>query len=109
MSVDKSKATPRPAPNPVIASKHAEGCRPSLEHALECARPLIESQADLKQRVKELVEAAEQARDAAAAAFRVAAQTGTWDALEAEMKKAGVREGFGKRLDSAIARVKELQ
>lgn len=82
-----------------VARKHAEGCIVEENRV---------NTIEFEEAVKELVEAAEQAREAAAAAFRVAEQTGTWDALETEMKKAGVCEGFGKRLDSAITRVEKL-
>ena len=84
-----------------LASIHAEGCN----HA-DCYNAKIYD-LNLKRRVKELIVAAWQVREVAAAAFMVAEQTGTWDALEAGMERAGVVKGFGKRLGSAIDKVKE--
>ena len=109
----------------IIARKHAEGCdgRPRVDSLCPmhregkrpepidtgvCTYCRLNDAENLKQRVKELVGAAEQAHEAAAAAFRVAEQAGTWDALETEMERDGVVKGFGKRLTLAIARVREL-
>lgn len=44
---------------------------------------------------KELLNCAKQAREACAAAFRVAHKTNTWYQLEAELEKSGVKKAFG--------------
>ena len=45
----------------------------------------------------------QEARDACAAACRVIAEAGLSERLEAELAKAGVKTGFGARMDAALA------
>ena len=87
----------------IIAEEHEKGCE-FVHGEAEALRKL----ADIKQAVRELVEAAKQSREVAAAAFRIAALLGHWNGLESELEKAGVEKGFGKRLQSAIGKVEEL-
>ena len=88
----------------IIAEEHEKGCNWNT-----CLEPRAVKIDQLKQVVRELVEAARQAREVAAAAFRIAERLGHWDELESEMKKAGVEYGFGKRLQAAITKVEELR
>lgn len=43
-----------------------------------------------------------EARDACAACFRVIAEAGLSERLEAELQAAGVENGFGARMDAAL-------
>ena len=84
----------------IIAEEHEKGC---IVHENQVNTVAFE------EAVGELVEAAKQSREAAAAAFRIAERLDHWDELESEMKNAGVMNGFGHRLQSAIAKVEGLR
>ena len=49
----------------------------------------------------------QEARDACAAACRVIAEAGLSERLEAELAKAGVPNGFGARMDAALAALED--
>lgn len=57
---------------------------------------------------KALREVLREARDAAAAGFRVAYQHGLVDELESELRLSGVTKGFGKRADDALRLMEDL-
>jgi hypothetical protein len=58
---------------------------------------------------QDLLRAAKEARDACAALFRFAAATGKHDEAMLYIARAGVRDGFGVRLQQAIAAMEEVR
>lgn len=105
LHVDKHGGIGRQAASLLVARHHQEGCgfvMPWTKGYAEGANKCIK----VEQAARELVAEAKVAREACAAAFRVAQQTSTWYQLETAMEKAGVQKGFGKRLDTAIAKMK---